>query len=103
MLRVLLMLPAILGCASPISSQITGPTECCVTAFVDVTVVPMDRERLVPHQTVVVRGTRIADIGPAERLQIPVGAQRIDGRGKYLMPGLADMHSHPERLIDLLV
>jgi imidazolonepropionase-like amidohydrolase len=97
------MLAAVLGCANQASSQIPDPTEGCVTAFVDVTVVPMDRERLVPHQTVVVRGAKIANIGPAARIHVPLGAQRIDGRGKYLMPGLADMHSHPERLLDLLV
>ena len=66
----------------------------------DVTVVPMDGERLVPHQTVVVRGSRIAAIGSVARLEVPRGAQRIDGRGKFLMPGLADMHSHAERLVD---
>lgn len=98
------MLAALLGCAGQASLQrIPEPTEGYVTAFVDVTIVPMDRERLVPHQTVVVRGTRIADIGPTARLQVPAGAQRIDGRGRYLMPGLADMHSHPEGLLDLLV
>ncbi|MET0163689.1 MAG: amidohydrolase family protein [Vicinamibacterales bacterium] len=103
-MRLLLVLvPLVGGASQPSVQQISGPTEEYATAFVDVTVVPMDGERLVPHQTVVVRGTRIADIGPAVRLHVPQEAQRIDGRGKYLMPGLADMHSHPERLVDLLV
>ena len=102
-MRLLLVLVPLLGGAGqPSVQRISGPTEEHATAFVDVTVVPMDGERLVPHQTVVVRGTRIADIGPAARLHVPQGAQRIDGRGKHLMPGLADMHSHPVRLIDLL-
>jgi hypothetical protein len=64
------------------------------TAFVDVTLIPMDRERSVPHQTVVVRGDRIAAIGPAERVGVPDGATRVDGRGKFLIPGLAEMHAH---------
>ena len=63
-------------------------------AFVDVTLVPMDSERIVPHQTVIVRDGRIAAIGATETLSLPAGALRIDGRGKYLMPGLADMHAH---------
>ena len=65
-----------------------------VTAFVDVTVIPMDRERLLPNQTVVIRGDRIVEIGPASRVKVPEGGVRVDGRGKYLIPGLAEMHAH---------
>lgn len=65
-----------------------------LTAFVDVTVVPMDRDRIIERQTVLVRGDRIAAIGPAASVRIPAGATRIDGRGKFLMPGLAEMHAH---------
>src|SRR5687767_12813321 len=64
-----------------------------VTAFVGVTVIPMDRERVLTNQTVVVRNGRIASVGTA-RANIPAGAVRIDGRGKFLMPGLAEMHAH---------
>ncbi len=63
-------------------------------AFVNVNVVPMDRERVLPGQTVIVRDGRIAVIGPADKIKVPADAQRIDGRGKYLMPGLVDMHVH---------
>jgi imidazolonepropionase-like amidohydrolase len=65
-----------------------------VTAFVDVNVVPLDRERVVERQTVVVSGDRIVAMGPTSSTQVPAGATRIDGRGKYLMPGLAEMHAH---------
>ncbi len=65
-----------------------------VTAFVDVTVVPMDEERVLADHTVVVRGGRIVAMGPTSKVEIPAGAQRIDGSGKYLMPGLAEMHGH---------
>jgi hypothetical protein len=100
--RFLLVLAALLGCAGqPSGQRISDAAKQYVIAFVDVTLVPMDRERLVPHQTVLVRGTRIAEIGPVPQLHLPSEAQRIDGRGKFLMPGLADMHSHPERLLDL--
>jgi imidazolonepropionase-like amidohydrolase len=63
-------------------------------AFVDVTVIPMDRERRLEHWTVVVRSGRIAAAGPVAEVTVPVGATRVDGRGKYLMPGLAEMHAH---------
>lgn len=65
-----------------------------VVAFVDVTVIPMDRERLLPHQTVLVQGDRIRAIGPADRVKPPAEALRVDGRGKFLIPGLAEMHAH---------
>jgi imidazolonepropionase-like amidohydrolase len=63
-------------------------------AFVDVTVIPMDRERRLEHQTVVVVDGRIAVIGPVRNVSIPSRAVRVDGRGRFLMPGLADMHAH---------
>ena len=65
-----------------------------VVAFENVTVIPLDRDDAVAGQTVVVRGEKIAWVGPAARAQIPSGATRIDGRGKFLMPGLAEMHAH---------
>ncbi len=63
-------------------------------AFVNVNVVPFDRERILEGQTVIVRDGRITQIGPAAKIKVPDGALKIDGRGKYLMPGLADMHAH---------
>ncbi len=65
-----------------------------IFAFVDVTVVPMDRERIIPRQTVVVRGGRITRIGPVGSTRPPREATIIDGRGRFLMPGLAEMHAH---------
>jgi len=63
-------------------------------AILDVTVIPMDRQRVLPNQTVVVREGRIVSVGPASRVSVPGDAVRIDGRGKYLVPGLAEMHAH---------
>ena len=65
-----------------------------VVAFVDVTVVPMDRDRIVEHQTVIVRDGRIAAIGPSAGTRAPANATIIDGRGKFLIPGLGDAHAH---------
>ncbi len=65
-----------------------------VTAFVDVTVIPMDRAGGIPGQTVVVRDGRIVQMGVARSIKTPQGATVIDGRGKFLMPGLAEMHAH---------
>jgi imidazolonepropionase-like amidohydrolase len=65
-----------------------------VVAIVDVTVIPMDRERRLPGQTVVVRGDRIVELGPAASVKVPEGATRVEGKGKFLIPGLAEMHAH---------
>jgi imidazolonepropionase-like amidohydrolase len=64
------------------------------TAFVNVNVVPMDSERTLQNYTVIVRDGRIVDMGPAGTLIVPASAARIEGRGKFLMPGLAEMHGH---------
>ena len=45
-------------------------------------------------QTVVVRGGRIAAVGPSAGVHVPAGARVVDGRGRYLIPGLWDMHVH---------
>ncbi len=65
-----------------------------VSAFVDVTVIPMNRQGVISGQTVVVRDGRIVSVGAASRSTIPGDAVRVDGRGKFLMPGLAEMHAH---------
>ncbi len=65
-----------------------------VVAFVDVTVIPMDRERVLEHHTVVVRGDRIIAVTPASQARVPAGARRVDGRRKFLIPGVAEMHAH---------
>lgn len=63
-------------------------------AFMNVTVVPMDSDRTIPDQTVLVRDGRIISLAPSASAMIPAGAERIDGRGKYLMPGFTEMHGH---------
>ena len=81
--------------SSPAASMPSRPAAAApVVAFVDVNVIPMDREGVVPGQTVIVRGDRIEAVGPTRRTGIPAGAIRIVGRDKYLMPGLAEMHAH---------
>ncbi len=76
------------------SGKELSAAKTAVAAFVNVNVIPMDRERVIERQTVIVRDGRIAEIGPADKIKVPDGATRIDGAGKYLMPGLAEMHGH---------
>ena len=64
------------------------------TAFIGVNVVPMDRERVLTDQTVIVKNGVIAEIGDAKKVTVPKDAVTVDGKGKYLIPGLVDMHTH---------
>lgn len=59
--------------------------------FRDVTVLPMTGPVALAHQSVVVRGDRIVAVGDVGTIEIPPGSTIVDGAGKYLMPGLADM------------
>jgi imidazolonepropionase-like amidohydrolase len=60
-----------------------------------VTVVPMTQDGpTLPDVSVVVQDGVITEIGPAGKMHVPATARRISGRGKWLMPGLADMHVH---------
>ena len=63
-------------------------------AFTNVNVLPMTRETVLSDRTVLVENGRITAVGPAATTKVPAGVVRIDGRGKYLMPGLAEMHGH---------
>ncbi len=71
-------------------------------AFVGVNVVPMDSERILADQTVLVREGKIVALGSTAQITIPDSAYQMDGKGKYLLPGLADMHTHIYYQEDLL-
>ena len=74
--------------------QTPTPAPVAVTAFTNVHVLPMDRDTVLRDQTVVVRDGRIVELGPAAGVRVPQGAARVDARGKFVMPTLAEMHAH---------
>ena len=88
-----LLLILLLACAC-IGARVASPSAGRILAIVGVSVIPMDSERLLHAQTVLVRGDAIAAMGPASSVDVPAGAERIDGTGRYLMPGLIDAHVH---------
>jgi len=71
-------------------------------AFEHVRVFDSENARELVDQTVVVDGHTIAAVGPAASVQVPAGAERVDGRGKTLLPGLFDMHMHVQSSDGLL-
>lgn len=50
--------------------------------------------RVRPNSSILVRGDRIESIASSGELSVPAGAQRIDARGKFVMPGMIDVHFH---------
>jgi len=65
-----------------------------ITAITHVNVIDVIHGTAKPDCTVVIRGNRISDIGPASAVTPPAAAQMVDGSGKFLIPGLWDMHVH---------
>ena len=87
-------LPLLLLAAVPAHLVAQAPASHAPTAFVGVTVLPMTGVTAIVNQTVIVRDGRIAQMGDAGRLAVPSDAIAIAARGKFLMPGLAEMHAH---------
>lgn len=59
-----------------------------------VTVIDATGKPAQPGMTVVIEQDRIAVIGPWKKVKVPAGSQIVDGKGKFLIPGLWDMHVH---------
>src|SRR5881394_1030384 len=79
------------------SPSVRAPAPVATTAalvFDGVSVVDVERGQLLPDQRVVIVGTRIQALGKTSAVPLPEGAQVVDARGKYLIPGLWDWHVH---------
>jgi len=80
--------------------QIALATFFCMNIFhaqiyiENVTVVDVIHKKLIPAQTVVFSGKPITEIKPSRQIKIPKNSHVIDGKGKYLMPGMTDAHVH---------
>ena len=71
-------------------------------AFEHVQVFDAERAEMIVDQTVIVDRDRIVSVGPAAAAMIPAGAERIDGTGRTLLPGLFDMHMHSRSVDGIL-
>ena len=71
------------------------PTSIAITGVV---VIDVAQGRRVSGQTVLITGARIAAVGA--RIAVPKGTRVIDGRGRFLIPGLWDMHVHSAVAVD---
>jgi len=73
------------------------PVEPGAIVIRDVTVIPMTGEISSPNQSVIIRDGRIIETGALQQIRIPPGARVVDGTGKFLIPGLFEMHAHASK------
>ena len=93
-LALLLLVPYLVLPAAQ-ARQLAQPESLAITHVTVIDVAARDARRaLIPDQTIIVTGNRITAVGMAGRVRVPAGAQVIDAAGKFLIPGLWDMHAH---------
>jgi len=90
-LAALVLTAAVGGCASAPRSASPVDADLAIT---NVAVVDVERGRALPGYTVAMKGDRIVTVAPTSRVQLVSTARAIDGTGRYLIPGLWDMHAH---------
>ncbi|WP_196489930.1 amidohydrolase family protein [Erythrobacter donghaensis] len=99
-MHILIWLTCLLGACTASQNRTLGEQRPAI-AIVGANVAPMTTNSAVlPDSTVIIAGEIITAIGPRATTRIPAGATVIDARGKWLLPGLADMHVHLEHIED---
>ncbi len=93
-LLINIFLIATVACMIAACAEAPAEEDPDIIAFLNVNVLPMDHDEILENHTVLVEGDRIIAVGPADEIDVPDGAQQVDGQGRYLMPGLAEMHGH---------
>ena len=93
-MKTIAQLSLILFCSSLLPAQQTKISNSQVLVFTHVTVIDATGAEAKPDMTVVIRDGRIAALGRSDKTQPPKNAQVVDASGKFLIPGLCDMHVH---------
>ncbi len=89
-MRRLLFLCVAFGLAGMLRAQMGPP----VLVLRGGTVVDVASGKEIPDSVIVIRGDRIEQIGTPGSGAIPQGAQIVEARGKWIVPGLIDSHAH---------
>ena len=102
-LWVWLALATVLGCTgrsgparrSPDAVE-PKPSAGDLIVFDNATVIPMGEtaDEVLEGYSVVVQGGRIVDMAPTSAITTPADAKRVDATGKFIIPGLGELHSH---------
>lgn len=76
------------------AAAVAMPATAAMTAITGATVIDVDTGRATPDAVILIDGARIAAVGPAASVAVPAGARVIAMPGKWLIPGLMNMHVH---------
>lgn len=76
------------------SSILSLPVTSTAIVVREVTVISPKSRKLIPDQTVIILGGKINKMGRTGQLSLPPDARVIEGKGKFLIPGIAEMHAH---------
>src|SRR3989442_2070552 len=88
------VLPLLLVLATLLFIQARQRTQPRPLVFTHVTVIDATGAPVKPEMTVVITGDRITEFAPTKTVRVPKDAQVVDATGKFLIPGLWDMHVH---------
>jgi imidazolonepropionase-like amidohydrolase len=91
----------LLSCFVATTAQSLVDSQKQEIVFTGVNVIPMDKEQVLINQDVVVKSGKVVAMGPSSKVKYSKGATIVDARGKYLMPGLAEMHAHVPPIDDI--
>ena len=94
MRALLVLLTLCLVVIRPVTVPVQTQSPAPHFAFINVTVIDMTGAPARPDMTIVVTGNRISAVGETSTTKVPQGARVIQARGKFLIPGLWDMHQH---------
>ncbi|AWM39965.1 imidazolonepropionase [Gemmata obscuriglobus] len=89
---IALSLPLVPGAGAPAAARAADADR--VTAFTGATIHTAATDRPIENGTLVVKGGRIAAVGAAADVTVPPGAEVVDLKGRVVIPGLVDTHSH---------
>jgi hypothetical protein len=76
------------------AAAISPGSASTATYITHVTVIDPENSKEIQDRTVIISGDRISEVRDSGGMKPPAGARVVDGRGKYLIPGLWDMHVH---------
>jgi len=92
LVALVLLVPAAVAAQS--SPPARGARVNGTSAITNTTVITMGGAGVIRDATVILHNGEIAEVGPSSRIRVPRGVTTIDGRGKFVIPGLNDMHVH---------
>jgi hypothetical protein len=93
-LVALLQVFAVLMAQEKPAAAISPDSASTAMYITHVTVIDPEKSKEIQDRTVIISGDRISEVRDSKGRKPPAGAKVVDGRGRYLIPGLWDMHVH---------